>query len=82
MQIYLDRSPIISHVNNTLDGLTTIRPARLGSLLEREFEDKLNVHTRCYFIDISLNRWLGLRLDWVVLVYVSLVIFSTCLMKG
>ena len=70
----LRRSPVFSHIAESLDGLTTIRA--YGKLNDFKVEHKalVDAHTRPDFAFMAASRWLGFRLDVTV---VALMTAST-----
>ncbi|PRP77744.1 putative multidrug resistance protein [Planoprotostelium fungivorum] len=61
----ITRSPIYAQFSETLAGLNTIRPYER----REEFIDinhgKMDDHNRAVYIDQVSNRWMGLRLDFI-----------------
>ena len=83
------RSPLFSHISESLDGLTTIRynifaaiflifNSAYGKLNEfkNEHKRRLDAHTRASFSYISSARWLGFRLDVIVVVLLAASTFG------
>ncbi|CAG2105078.1 unnamed protein product [Medioppia subpectinata] len=68
------RSPVYSHVNTTLCGLTSIRAFGAQHMFERQFEVHQNDNTSTFFLFICTSRALGVLMDTICLVYVSAVI--------
>ncbi|XP_054158398.1 ATP-binding cassette sub-family C member 4-like [Oppia nitens] len=64
------RTPIFSHLASTLSGLATVRSFGM----EREFSRKYDIlqdrHTNTYFMFMTCNRWFGIVLDELCLVYI------------
>lgn len=65
-----------SHVNATLQGLSTIRVFRAQGILETEFYEHLNHNTSAWFLSITTTRAFALWLDLVCLVYIAFVTLS------
>uniref|UniRef100_A0A1I8HTH2 ATP-binding cassette, sub-family C (CFTR/MRP), member 2 n=1 Tax=Macrostomum lignano TaxID=282301 RepID=A0A1I8HTH2_9PLAT len=59
------KSPIFSHFSETLSGVTTIRAFEQQSNFKRICNDRVNFFNRCYYPNISSNRWLAVRLELV-----------------
>ncbi|ETP43581.1 hypothetical protein F442_09693 [Phytophthora nicotianae P10297] len=61
----ISRSPIFTLLSETLDGLSTIRAFGV----ERRFVEHnyylLDTNQRAYFLNFTINCWLGLRLEFV-----------------
>lgn len=75
------RSPIFVHVNNILSGITTIRAANMETILRKEYFAQNNYHTRAVGAFMFINRWLGVRLDWVATAFVYIAVFSCIMLK-
>ncbi|CAG2116509.1 unnamed protein product, partial [Medioppia subpectinata] len=68
------RSPVYSHVNTTLCGLTSIRAFGAQHMFERQFEVHQNDNTSTFFLYICTSRALGVLTDTICIVYLSAVI--------
>lgn len=67
------RSPVFSHLANSLYGLSTVRAFRVQSTFERKFDEYQDCHTSAWFLFISSARWFGIVLDWLCLAYLICV---------
>lgn len=73
------RSPIHAMLNESLNGIATIRSnAALGYTQER-FESLHDSNIRAFFIFIASSRWLGFRLDLILFYLVALCSFLAVL---
>ena len=59
------RSHVYAHFGESLNGLTTIRAYGMQEAFSRINEDFVDVMNRAYFLTITNQRWLGVRLDFV-----------------
>nr|AHB63235.1 multidrug resistance-associated protein [Chrysomela lapponica] len=76
------KSPVFSHVNSTLNGITTIRAFRAEEILCEEFDDQQDVHTSSWYLTLSCIASFGLWMDIVCLLFLACVTFSFVLMHG
>ncbi|CAG0903212.1 unnamed protein product [Darwinula stevensoni] len=70
------RSPVFSHLSASLNGLATIRASRTESIFMQEFDNHQDRHTSAWFLFLSGTRWLGIWLDWLIVVYLAAVTYS------
>ncbi|XP_047105893.1 ATP-binding cassette sub-family C member 4-like isoform X1 [Schistocerca piceifrons] len=70
------RSPVFSHLSDTLNGLATVRSARVQEMVKHEFDAHQDRHTSAWFLYVCSGTALGLWLDLLSVVYVTLVTFS------
>jgi len=59
----VSRSPIYSHFDETLSGVSSIRAFSRDEEFIKQNEDKLDLNQRAYWCTQVANRWLGLRLE-------------------
>lgn len=69
------KSPIYSHFQETIQGVSTIRAYDQQKAFIFQNQDKLDNNQRAYFPSISCNRWLAVRLEFLG----SVVIFGSCI---
>ncbi|XP_078045915.1 putative multidrug resistance-associated protein lethal(2)03659 isoform X1 [Augochlora pura] len=72
----ITRSPVFTHLNATLNGLTTIRAYCAQEILKKEFDKLQDVHTSTVYMYIVTSTAFGFSLDVFCLVFTSLVTFS------
>ncbi|KAG5885795.1 hypothetical protein JTB14_031512 [Gonioctena quinquepunctata] len=70
------KSPVFSHIDSTLKGVTTIRASKLEKTLIDEFDEHQDVHTAAWFLTISCTFSFGLWFDTVCLLLTACVAFS------
>ncbi|KAL9955988.1 hypothetical protein ACROYT_G037399 [Oculina patagonica] len=73
------RSPVLTQISETLDGLDTIRSRGR----QQEFADLLyryqDSHTRAYYMVLAGTRWLGIRLDLLSALLIGAVALTAAL---
>ncbi|XP_015437296.1 PREDICTED: probable multidrug resistance-associated protein lethal(2)03659 [Dufourea novaeangliae] len=75
------RSPVFTHLNATLNGLSTIRAYCAQDILKKEFDKLQDVHTSTVYMYIVASTAFGFSLDVFCLVFISLVTFSFLLLE-
>ncbi|CAN0142706.1 unnamed protein product [Ectocarpus sp. 6 AP-2014] len=65
------RSPVYSQLSETLDGLVTIRAFGKQHRFLGQFTERVNLNTRAYFAWVYTARWLGFRMDMVVIIVLT-----------
>ncbi|XP_076648329.1 ATP-binding cassette sub-family C member 4 [Halictus rubicundus] len=77
----MTRSPVFTHLNATLNGLTTIRAYCAQEILKKEFDKLQDVHTSTFYMYVVASTAFGFSLDIFCLVFTSLVTFSFLLLQ-
>ncbi|XP_012537913.1 multidrug resistance-associated protein 4 isoform X2 [Monomorium pharaonis] len=70
------KSPMFSHVNSTLSGLTTIRSVGAQEMIRKQFEEHQNLHTSTYSLIIASGTMFGFVLDIVSIGFIAIVTYS------
>ncbi|CAM9996930.1 unnamed protein product, partial [Ectocarpus fasciculatus] len=65
------RSPVYSQLSETLDGLVTIRAFGKQNRFLSQFTERVDMNTRAYFAWVYTARWLGFRMDMVVIMVLT-----------
>lgn len=68
----MTRTPIISHLTETLSGLETIRAFKQQKRFTAAMLFKIDAHTNAFLISNCATRWLGIALDYLGAVIVLL----------
>ncbi|CAG9820276.1 unnamed protein product [Phaedon cochleariae] len=68
-------SPVYSHFNETLQGLTTIRAMRATQRFNRVNQHNVDANIKAQFASQAASRWLGLRLQFIGVAVVTGVSF-------
>ncbi|XP_063224182.1 ATP-binding cassette sub-family C member 4-like isoform X2 [Bacillus rossius redtenbacheri] len=74
------RSPVFTHFNASLQGLTTIRAFQAQAILKKEFDRHQDLHSSAYYLFIATSRAFGLWLDGVCTLYICVVTLSFLVM--
>ncbi|XP_055536688.1 probable multidrug resistance-associated protein lethal(2)03659 [Wyeomyia smithii] len=71
-----NRSPIYSHTNATLQGLSTIRAFQAQEVLSREFNEHMDVNTSAWHMYNFSTTAFAFWLDMLCVLYITLVTIS------
>ncbi|VVC32175.1 Hypothetical protein CINCED_3A023482 [Cinara cedri] len=69
------QSPMLTHVNSSIQGLTTIRAFKVQKILCQEFASHQDLHSSASYLFMTLSRALGFWIDFSCLIYISMVTF-------
>ncbi|KAH1013756.1 hypothetical protein HUJ04_002706 [Dendroctonus ponderosae] len=70
------RSPVFSHINASLQGLTTIRAFGAQEILRKEFDNYQDIHSSAFYMFLCCNQTFGFWLDFHCIIYAALVTLS------
>ena len=76
------RSPVYSHIADTLQGLTTIRACKRVKASIDTFFSFLDENSKGWIFYFTANRWFVVRSDLISSVFVGIVAFSSIPMAG
>ncbi|RLN15335.1 hypothetical protein BBJ28_00002983 [Nothophytophthora sp. Chile5] len=71
----ISKSPVYAHFTQTLNGLVTIRAFQMVQQSERTQAAKINENTKAFLLLNLINRWLGVRLEFLGAVITFAVAF-------
>ena len=57
------RSSVYAHFSESLSGLATIRAYGEAERFKEDNEKRVNIENRAYWLTVTNQRWLGIRLD-------------------
>ncbi|XP_054157544.1 ATP-binding cassette sub-family C member 4-like [Oppia nitens] len=69
----ITKSPVFSHLANSLHGLTTVRAFGAQQSFEEQFDIYQDNHTATWFLFLSSSRWFAIVLDWLLWLYLTAV---------
>ncbi|KAF6215602.1 hypothetical protein GE061_010358 [Apolygus lucorum] len=78
----MSRSPIYTHLNTSLQGLTTIRAQRAQNYLKMAFDFHQDLNTACLFTYCSAQQAYTYCLDICSIAFVSIVLFVCIVFRG
>lgn len=71
---FAGRSPIFTHTNATVNGLSTIRACKAQHIVTQEFDELQDINTSAWYIFAASSRALALWLETVCVVYMGVVL--------
>ncbi|XP_074597589.1 ATP-binding cassette sub-family C member 4-like [Brevipalpus obovatus] len=74
------RSPVYSHLADTVDGLATIRTFAMEKKFRKKFALLLNHHSASWNTLLSVSRALSVWINWITLIYTLITMICTSLM--
>ncbi|XP_011301174.1 probable multidrug resistance-associated protein lethal(2)03659 [Fopius arisanus] len=76
------RSPVFTHLNATLHGLSTIRAYNAQEILKMEFDRFQDSHSSAWYMFIVTSTAFGFSLDVFCFIFTMIVTFSLLLLQG
>ncbi|XP_047107183.1 ATP-binding cassette sub-family C member 4-like [Schistocerca piceifrons] len=76
------RSPVFSHLSDTLNGLSTIRASGIQDIVMKEFDSYQDRHTSAWFLYVTNGSALGIWLDFLSSIFVAIVTYSFLVLSG
>ncbi|KAK4879942.1 hypothetical protein RN001_008088 [Aquatica leii] len=76
------RSPLIGHLNATLEGLTTIRASQAQIILRREFDKHQDLFSSVVYMNIVTTRAFALYLDLTCVCYIAVITLTFLFFKN
>lgn len=76
------RSPVYAHLSTTLEGLVVIRSHdTMVTRFRGDFHAAQDEHTKAFFIFVTVSRWLGARLDAILVTFIVVTTFVTVALR-
>jgi ATP-binding cassette, subfamily C (CFTR/MRP), member 4 len=72
----ITRSPVYSCIPSTLEGLSVIRAFGAENRIKEVFFQDQDDNTRMFFVYLSSGRWLGMRLDFLAALLLTIILFT------
>ncbi|KAI4458499.1 atp-binding cassette sub-family c [Holotrichia oblita] len=74
------KSPVLSHLSATLNGIVTIRATKSEGVLKDGFDHHQNVHTSAWYLTIVCMTAVGLWLDILCVLFLVCIVFGFVIM--
>nr|XP_014335662.1 PREDICTED: multidrug resistance-associated protein 4 isoform X2 [Bos mutus] len=71
------RSPVLSHLASSLQGLWTIRVYKAEQRFQELFDAYQDLHSEAWFLFLTTTRWFAVRLDATCAIFVTVVAFGS-----
>jgi len=78
----ISRSPVYAHFSESLSGVSVIRAFQRETVFLRESVRRFEGNQRAFYTMISINRWLGTRLEFIGALVVGSAAASSMLLHG
>ncbi|XP_060923036.1 ATP-binding cassette sub-family C member 4-like [Limanda limanda] len=75
------RSPVLSHLSTSLQGLWTIRAFRAEDRLKKAFDAHQDLHSEAWFLFLMTSRWFALCLDSICAIFITCTAFACIFLR-
>lgn len=76
------RSPLIGHVNSSIEGLTTIRASKMGEMLAEEFDRHQDLYTSAHYMTFCVRKAFSFFMDIFSALFVTFVVVKLLFWGG
>mgnify|MGYP002649092733 CR=1 FL=1 len=76
------RSPVYTHITNTINGLASIRAFGAQESFEKQFYAYQNDHTSMWFLFIATSRAMGIAMEIICSLYILIISVVVMLSDG
>jgi len=59
----ISKSPVFAHFSESIQGAASIRAYAENDRFVRESEERVQINVRSFYLSVSSNRWLGMRIE-------------------
>ncbi|XP_022907991.2 ATP-binding cassette sub-family C member 4-like [Onthophagus taurus] len=74
------KSPVLSHLSATINGIETVRANSCEIILKSEFDEHQNIHTSAWYLTITCMAAVGLWLDFLCVIFLMCIVLGFIIM--
>uniref|UniRef100_A0AAF5CW95 ABC-type xenobiotic transporter n=1 Tax=Strongyloides stercoralis TaxID=6248 RepID=A0AAF5CW95_STRER len=74
-------SPLFSHINDTINGIITIKSQKFVRRFVNDLKEKLTNNLRAQYSALAATQWLSVRLQFIGVIMISTVAFGAVIQK-
>ncbi|XP_037617957.1 multidrug resistance-associated protein 4-like isoform X2 [Sebastes umbrosus] len=75
------RSPVLSHLSSSLQGLWTIRAFGAEERFQKAFNAQQDLHSEAWLLLLTTSRWFAVRLHGICSIFVTVTTFGCLLLR-
>lgn len=77
----ITKSPMLSHLTASINGLSTVRAFQAEEMLIDEFDNFQDNHSAAWFLYLGSSKCFGLWLDIICILFIGVAVFSLLLFR-